>query len=234
MITGLDAGRQGQVEIGRQVFYRRRDLDRGGLGGLGHGQVDRGPAIETGIGLGLGKAARDRGHIAEPERAAGGVGAQHDLRDIFRLGACAPPAQPDIALAGLDRAARLIDEIIPERGVDLPERDPQRREPMRIDLDPKLPVAVAGHADAGHARDLPHPPARLFRVFIQFRLGQLAVKGQGDHREPGANAVQLGRLGFGGQIVHPIQQGVGRAHKIIHIGAGLELDINAGAALAAV
>ena len=103
---------------------------------------------------------------------------------------------------------------------------------MWIHFHPDFPVTVTGNADAGNARQLQQAAFYIIPRLIQIGARRIAIQAHADNRETGFQARQFGLLGLLRQVGNLIQPGAQITHKLLGVGAGLELQGYRGQALA--
>ena len=167
--AGFNQPRHVHEETGTYAFGQRKlhdlfanpggDVESGSVGTLGDVHVDRRHPVEAPPGDRLFQLHGYPAQIADPQLAALRVVPHHDLADGLDP-FCAEAAKHDFAFSAANDAAWRIAQVAAQGRSDFVQRHPARGQFVRIQLHPRLPVPIAGHADAGH-------PGNLLQVSAQ-------------------------------------------------------------------
>ena len=83
------------------------------------------------------------------------------VSDFFDAPELGGRAEGDLVPSFFDEPGREVEVGVADRGKDLVERQAERAEALRVELDPDFPPVLAPHADLRNARDSSEPLADL-------------------------------------------------------------------------
>ncbi|MCK7541395.1 MAG: hypothetical protein MZV63_66160 [Marinilabiliales bacterium] len=149
-----------EVEAGRELALDRLELGLDVAGDaqgvrpalLGHGQADRGPAVDAVDLPDVGVGQLDPGHVADQDGVRARVGDDRVAQLVEAVDAVGE-LEEELPVAAPDPSRRIGPQAGADRGVDRVGMEAEGLDPVLVERDPDLGLRAAGDLDPGDAPD---------------------------------------------------------------------------------